>query len=203
MKKLFVVIIVMFQTSCISTSSDGGLNVGFQGGPLWLKTSSEKDKQEYFNEIDVSKLCQTWKETTETMEDTNNKSKYARNQNAQFQIMKGLKQKGYNKNHCGEPNLMKFAPLEEKWVNVETNEYGTPKAKQAFTLCDAKADLAEIQAKNTQESLNNQQKGTGIALSIVQGLNVVAAGNDAYQSVLKGCMADKGYLKQKVRITVD
>ena len=202
MKKLFILFILFILTSC-STSSDGGLNFGMKGSQKWHETSSDTDKQEFYSKIDISELCKRFKKANDDMLDTTNKYAYNTDQKRQLQTMRGLEIKGYHKNYCGKPNLKKFTRLEDRWVNVKTNEYDTPKAKQAFTICDAQGDLVEIQAKNRQVSLNNQQKGTGIALSIVQGLNVAAAGNDAYQSVLKGCMAEKGYLKQKIRITVD
>lgn len=203
MKKLIVLIYFIILSGCISTSSDGGLNLGMTGSTMWFKTSSEKDKEIYFNETSVSEICRRFKNLNEGMLDTRSKSSYYTDQQVQLQIMKGLVQKGYDKNYCGKPNLKKFTRLEDKWVNSETNEYDTPRAKRTLALCEAKGDLAKMKARNRQEEISNQEKGGGIAVGIVRGLNIAAAGIDAYQSVLQGCMADKGYLKQKVRVTVD
>ena len=203
MKKIIVLINLIFLSGCISTSSDGGLNLGMTGSTMWFKTSSEKDKELYFNKTSVSKLCGKFQKLNEDMLDTRSRTSYYTDQKVQLQIMKGLSQKGYDKNHCGEPNLKKFTRLEEKWVNVENNEFDTPRAKSAIALCDAQGNLAKMKARRKQEAITDKDNGGSAAVGIVRGLNIAAAGNDAYQAVIQGCMADKGYLKQKVRVTVD
>ncbi len=203
MKKIIVLINLIFLSGCISTSSDGGLNLGMTGSTMWFKTSSEKDKELYFNKTSVSKLCGKFQKLNEDMLDTRSRSSYYTDQKIQLQIMRGLEIKGYDKNYCGEPNLKKFTRLEDRWVNVKTNEFDTPRAKRYFALCEAKGNLAKMKARSRQEIITSKEKGTGAAVGLVQGLNIAAAGNDAYYAVLQGCMADKGYLKQKVRVTVD
>ena len=89
--------------------------------------------------------------------------------------------------------------MEDRWVNVKSNQ----SSKTALAVCEASAELAKLQAKARQEKINDKQEGKSALLGAMRALTEAAAGNDAYQAVLKGCMADKGYLKQKVRVTVD
>ena len=199
MKKLFILINLFFLTSCLSVSSDGGLNVGMRGSVMWNKTSSQEDKVNFYGKESVSKLCKRWNKNVTRLEDTNSESFFTSVQNMQISLMNALEKKGYKRNYCGEFIKDDFAPLEDRWVNVKTNK----SSKTALAVCEASAELAELQAKARQETINNKQEGKSALLGAMRGLTEAVAGNDAYQAVLKGCMADKGYLKQKVRVTVD
>ena len=196
MKKIIVLINLIFLSGCISTSSDGGLNLGMKGSVMWNKTSSKEDKANFYGSESVSKLCKRWNKNVRRLEETNSESFFSAVQNMQISLMDALEKKGFKKNHCGEFIKDSFSPLEERWVNVKTNQ----SSKTALAVCEANAKLAKLQAKARQQTINQKQEGKSALLGVMRGLTEASAGNDAYEAVLQGCMADKGYLKQKVRI---
>ena len=199
MKKIFIFISLILLSGCLSVSSDGGLNVGMRGSVMWDKTSSQEDKANFYSSESVSKLCKRWNKNVTRLEETDSESFFTAVQNMQISLMSALEKKGLKKNHCGDFIKDDFASLEERWVNLKTNQ----SSKTALAVCEASAKLARLQAKARQESINDKQEGKSALLGAMRGLTEAAAGNDAYQAVLQGCMADKGYLKQKVRVTVD
>jgi len=59
---IFVVFIAVFLTSCLAVNQKGGISVGRQGSPAWIKTSTKQEVNNFFDNKPIYELCMIWSE---------------------------------------------------------------------------------------------------------------------------------------------
>ena len=71
--------------------------------------------------------------------------------------------------------------------------------RQALDICKSVASISRSNAENNYKA-RNRNSGGGFWGGMAQGASQSREGGDAYDTTLKGCLAEKGWYTKRVRI---
>lgn len=138
-KRLIILILTLpILTSCLAVNKEGGISVGRQGSPAWIKTSTEQEVNNFFDKKPIYELCMIWSERYKV----NSPARIVRTE-----IAKSLERRSMNPMKCDNPesdnekrrnDALKARPI----VNNSNNNH-----KQRLKNQELKNSLDDMQDK--------------------------------------------------------